>query len=158
MGTGSHAGAVPPAGESDQLQADSSIEIAAPTPKAPNIAGAKTQACATNPGGVGVFQGVAVKSHKLKLKHSHVSIGLSCPARSGGCSGRVTLELKSGASLGSAGFTLGDGKTTKVKVKIKASKLKKHKTHAVAVVAAHNDAGQQKTTTAHVVLINPKSG
>jgi hypothetical protein len=162
-GTGSASGAVPPAGQSDQRQADNSIEIASPTPGKPNIAGAKTQACATQPGGGGAFQGVTVKGHKLKLNsHNRVSIALSCPTGSGGCSGRIKLELKSGGSLGSASFRLGDGKTTKVKLKLKAAKLKqfagKHKIHAEAVVSAHDDAGHAKTTTAHVVLIHPKSG
>src|SRR6266480_2747599 len=57
-GTGSFHGAVPANGMSAQRQPSDAVQIAAPTPKATNVAGASPRACATSGGAQ--FSGVKV--------------------------------------------------------------------------------------------------
>src|SRR4051812_45105875 len=121
MGTGSVNGPVPANGQSDQRLQDNSVVAATPTPKARNSA---TGAGGGGGGGGGstVFAGLGFAATKASVdRHGRASIALSCPASSGGCSGKITLTRGSKSAkttkLGSAQFSVAAGKTRKVKVK-----------------------------------------
>src|SRR3954454_5862595 len=74
MGSGSASGPVPPAGASDQRQADDSVVAAIPTPKAPNRSTAAGNPAITTP-----FAGISVVSRTAKVKRGRVAIRLRCP-------------------------------------------------------------------------------
>src|SRR5437588_4291380 len=87
FGTGAANGPVPPNGESDQRQPDSSIVAASPTPKAPN----SSKPCATAP--PAPFAGVSFAAHTVTVdRHGRALVRLRCPAGTDGfCQGTLTL-------------------------------------------------------------------
>lgn len=162
MGTGSVSGPSPPNGQSDQRLADNSVVAAAPTPKAPNHAGSGAGGGGGGGGGsTSAFAGVGFASKTARVdRHGRASVAMSCPASSGGCSGKVTLTAAgknaSATKLGSAPFKIAAGKTAKVKVKLSktARKLlaRRHKVKARVRVDSSDAAGHHKTTSGTVTL------
>ena len=171
-GTGSFHGAVPPNGMSAQRQADDSIQIAAPTPKATNVAGTSPKACPTSGGGGGTtFAGVQIPKQTVTVHKGKAPVSIKCPAKAkGSCSGKVTLKTakavtdskgnKRTITLGTVVFTIGAGKTKTVKVPLtKDGKfvVAHHKSiKAVGTAAAHDGTGKSKTTSGKVTLKRPK--
>jgi hypothetical protein len=153
FGTGSANGPVPPAGESDQRQADGSIVAACPTPKAPNIS---TACPGTAPG---PFAGVSLAAHRVKVdRHGHALVRLRCPTgTNGSCVGTLTLTgTGSGLVLGKAKFEIHASSTKTVKVSLSTKALRALARHgsltAVATATAHGTATVSKTTTAELTL------
>jgi hypothetical protein len=148
QGTGAVHGPVPANGQSDQRLTDNSVVAAAPTPKARNSAGSG--------GGGTPFAGVGFPSRSAHVDgkgRAHVAV--SCPAGSGGCSGKLTLRSgKKG--IGSAKFTLAAGASKKVAVKLSAAARKKIRKRgslkAKAVAASKDGAGASKRSSATIVL------
>ena len=161
MGTGSVSGPSPPNGQSDQRLTDNSVVAATPTPKAPNRASGSGGGGGGGGGGSATFAGVSFAARKASVdSRGRAAIALSCPAGSGGCSGKVTVT-RTGTSartikLGSAQFRIAAGTTSKVKVKLSraARKLlaRKGKLKARARVAAKDAAGRSKTSSAGLTL------
>jgi hypothetical protein len=159
-GTGSAHGGVPPNGESAQRQADGSIQLAAPTPKAANRAGTAAPACPggtrPNPGAQpGGFAGVTIARRSLELdRRGRAPVRLSCPAASGGCSGRVTIVA--GRRPASVRFRLaaGHGGTVRVPLTRAERRLVKRRGRARArlKIDARDAAGTRKVTSATVTL------
>ena len=171
-GTGSFHGAVPPNGMSAQRQADDSIQIAAPTPKATNVAGTTPKACATSGGGGGTtFAGVQIPKQTVTVHKGKAPVSIKCPGKAkGSCSGKVTLKTakavtdskgnKRTITLGTVVFTIGTGKTKTVKVPLTNDGkfvVAHHKSvKAVGTAAAHDGTGKSKTTSGKVTLKRPK--
>jgi hypothetical protein len=154
MGTGSANGPVPPAGESDQRQADGTVVAAAPTPKAANRAGAPAGA------GAPAFAGVVFAAHRAKVdRHGRAGVRLRCPAGTdGSCRGRLTLTATTGAvTLGHASYTIDAASGATVRVKLTAAarqRLRHH--HQLACrgrAVARDAAGTSKTTGARITLV-----
>jgi hypothetical protein len=162
-GTGTAQGGAPPAGTSAQRQPDDTIQIAPPTPKAANKAGANTPACPTTGGGgpaPPTFKGVTLTTRQVMVpKSGKAPVGLHCPARTGSCSGRVTLTA-GGKKIGSASFKIADGATKLVKVKLSSSAKRtlasKHKLSSKASIKATASGGGTKTTSGKVSLVAAK--
>jgi hypothetical protein len=160
MGTGSVSGPSPPNGQSDQRLTDNSVVAAAPTPKAPNRASAGTGGGGGG-GSTSAFAGVSFAAHKAAVKKGRAAIALSCPAGSGGCSGKITITAAStkakATTIGKASFTLAAGATGKVKIKLTKKARKRiaraHKLKARVRVDARDAAGHAKTSTAKVTLV-----
>ena len=159
MGTGSAHGDAPPNGQSAQRQEQAnSVVSAAPTPKAKNATGA-TGGGGGGGGGTTPFAGVGILSHDATVnRKGRTRIRLRCPAASGGCTGKLTLTVgKRNKVLGTAGFTLKEGRTAGVGVKLNAAGRKllarKGKVAARAAVRAKDAAGQIKRTSRTVKLV-----
>jgi hypothetical protein len=156
MGTGSVHGDAPPNGQSAQRQEDNSVVSASPTPKAKNAAGGGGGG---GGGGGTPFAGVGIGTTKARVDRSgRVSLKLSCPTGSGGCTGRITLTTgKHHKPIGKAQFTLKDGSKATAKVKLSAAARKalarSGKVKARAVVRAKDAAGQSKQTSGKVVVL-----
>jgi hypothetical protein len=151
MGTGSVNGPVPPDGQSDQRLPDGSVVAAPPTPKAPNKAGSSQSPPP--------FAGVGFGKRKVQVdKAGRAHVPLTCPAGSGGCTGRLTLRAKTGKrkSLGTVSFSIAPGRGKRVAVKLSAAALKRfakaHSLKARAVVVARDGAGRSRRSTADLVL------
>jgi hypothetical protein len=168
-GTGSFHGAVPANGMSAQRQPSDAVQIAAPTPKATNVAGASPRACATSGGGA-QFSGVKVPKQTVTVKNGKAPVLVKCPAKAkGSCVGKLTLKTakavkdskgkKRVITLGSANFTIAAGKSKTVKVKL--SKQGKFvvahhdSVKAVGTAKAHDGTGKSKTTSGKVTLKRP---
>jgi hypothetical protein len=155
FGSGSVNGPVPPAGESDQRQADGSIVAACPTAKAPNSA---TPCPATPPG---PFAGVRFAKRRVKVdKHGNALVRLRCPSgTNGSCVGTLTLTLPGrgpGLVLGKAKFEIHASSTKTVKVSLSTKALRAIALHgsltAVATATGHGTHTVSKTTTAELTL------
>ena len=155
-GTGSFPGAVPPDGQSAQRQGDNSVQLAAPTPKAPNTAGTSAPACP------GQFAGVTVGGGKVKVKSGKAPIAVSCPATAKtSCDGSVVLKTvktkkKKAVKLGTASFSIAPGASMHAAVKLsksgKTALAKQGKLKTVATATAHDGTGKPKVTSANVTL------
>jgi hypothetical protein len=155
QGTGSVNGPVPANGKSDQRLKNNSVVAATPTPKAPNKADA-------GGGGGNPFAGVGFGKRTVKVDASgRARIRLTCPAGSGGCSGGLKLRSASGSpkSLGSANFTIADGRGKGVVVKLSSAAMKRLKNaghlKAKATASAHDAAGHPRVTKATIRLNAP---
>ncbi|MEA2374074.1 MAG: hypothetical protein QOD53_537 [Thermoleophilaceae bacterium] len=169
MGTGSAAGAVPPNGMSAQRQADDAIQIAAPTPKAPNRAGTSPAVC---PGGGGAqFAGVKIPTQHVTAKKGKASIAATCPAKAqGSCDGKLVLKTakavttangkKKVLTLGKASFSIAAGAKGHALVKLSRvgrKALAKHgKLSAVATSTAHDGSGKSTVTAGKLTLRKAK--
>jgi hypothetical protein len=152
-GTGAVHGPVPANGQSDQRLADNSVVAAAPTPKARNRAGSGGGG---GGGGGTAFAGVGFPSSSARVDaKGRARVAISCPAGSGGCSGKLTLSSGK-KTIGSATFTLAAGASKKVAVKLSAAARKRLMKHgslkAKAVAAAKDAAGASKRSSATIVL------
>jgi hypothetical protein len=161
MGTGSLHGPTPPNGQSDQRQPDGSVVAATPTPKARNTSSG-TSGTGGGGGGGGMqnnaFAGVGFGARTASVNRSgSARVALTCPAGSGGCSGKLTLTAAKHTQLGSARFRITAGSSRNVSVKLtKAGRkllARKRKLRARAVVAASDAAGVQRTTSGVVQLV-----
>jgi hypothetical protein len=153
-GTGAVHGPVPANGQSDQRLSDNSVVAAAPTPKARNKA--PSGGGGGGGGGGGAFAGVGFPSASARVDakgRAHVAV--SCPAGSGGCSGKLTLNSGK-KTIGSAKFTVAAGASKKVAVKLSAAartRLAKHGSlKARAVAMAKDAAGAGQRSSAAIVL------
>jgi hypothetical protein len=161
MGTGSVHGPTAPNGESDQRQPDGSVVAATPTPKARNTSTSSGGSGGMGTGGnmqSGTFAGVGFGARTASVSRSgSARVALTCPAGSGGCSGRLTLSAAKHMQLGSARFRIAAGSTRNVTVKLSkaARKLlaRKRKLRARAVVAASDAAGVHRTSSGTVKLV-----
>jgi hypothetical protein len=160
MGTGSVHGPTPPNGESDQRQPDRTVVAATPTPKARNTSTASGGSGGMGTGGntPGAFAGVGFGARTASVnRRGSARVALTCPAGSGGCSGKLTLSAAKRMQLGSARFRIAAGSTRNVTVKLTKSARKllarKRKLRARAVVAASNAAGVQRTSSGVVQLV-----
>jgi hypothetical protein len=147
-GTGAVHGPVPPNGQSDQRLTDNSVVAAPPTPKARNKA--------AGGGGGTAFAGVGFPSASARVDgKGRARVAVSCPAGSGGCSGKLTLS-SGGKSIGSAKFTVAAGASKKVAVKLSAAARKRLRKHgslkARAVAVAQDAAGAGKRSSAAITL------
>jgi hypothetical protein len=147
---------VPPNGESDQRLTDNSVVAAAPTPKAPNKAPPGTGG---GGGGMTAFAGVGFPKSSAKVdSHGRAHVALSCPAGSGGCTGKLVLTGKAAPHkrLGSASFKVAAGATKQVTVKLSAAARKQLTLHgklkATAAANAADAAGAHKHSSAGIVL------
>ena len=165
-GTGSFHGAVPANGMSAQRLNDNSVQIATPTPKDANHAGAKSPACAT----ASQFTGVRIPTQTVTVKKGKAPVLVKCPAKAKGhCKGTLVLKTahkvmtasgkKKIVTLGSASFTIAAGKSAKVAVPLtKAGKnlVANHKSvSAIATATAHDGSGKTKKTSGNVTLKRP---
>jgi hypothetical protein len=157
MGSGSASGPVPPAGASDQRQADGSVVAAIPTPKAPNRSTAPG-----NPAIVTPFAGIRVVSRTAKVKRRRVAIRLRCPVGSNGsCRGKVTLSARRGrAVFGSARFAIAASKSKPVRIRLSRvalRRLARHRRLAARVrVDARDAAGTPRTSRGGLTIIRPR--
>src|SRR4051812_6336718 len=158
MGTGSFNGPVPANGKSDQRLPDNSVVAASPTPKAAN----KADAGGPGGGGPAPFDGVGFGKRRVKVDRAgRARVRLTCPAGSGGCSGRLTLRAtaKPRKKLGSARFTIAAGRGKRVAVRLNGAAMKRlgkrGRLKANAVAVARDGAGQSGRTTAALVLVAP---
>jgi hypothetical protein len=161
-GTGSAHGAAPPAGESDQRQADDSIQSATPTPKAPNHAGSSTPpggGTPPPPGGTHAFTGVRFSSHTAKVDHGgHALVALSCPAgTTRKCAGHITLSAGAHhARVGGAAFSLASGRHGVIKVKLSPAEVQALARRGSLTVSASatvtDGAGHRRTTSVRLTL------
>jgi hypothetical protein len=154
FGTGSANGPVPPNGESDQRQADSSIVAACPTPKAPNT----SKPCATAP--PAPFAGVSFSAHTVTVdRHGRALVRLRCPAgTNGSCQGTLTLTAARGTErFGRARFKIMSSKNMAVRVKLLSVALRalhrRGKLHALATAVAHDAHGTSRTARSNVTLV-----
>jgi hypothetical protein len=156
MGTGSVNGSAPPNGKSEQRLQNNSVVSASPTPKARNKADAGGPSGMPPP-----FAGVGFPRHRVKVNGAgHARVRLTCPAASGGCSGRLKLRSAAGKRkpLGPAAkFEMGAGRSTRVTVKLNAGTRKrlarKHRLKAGAVAIATDSSGQSHRSVAQLVLV-----
>ena len=156
MGTGSVNGPAPANGKSEQRLQDNSVVTAAPTPKARNKADAGGPSPTPPP-----FAGVGFPRHRVKVNRAgRARVRLTCPAASGGCSGRLKLRSATGKRkpLGPAAkFEIGAGHSRRVKVKLNAAALKrlarKQRLKARAVAVASDSSGQSHRSVARHVLV-----
>jgi hypothetical protein len=155
MGTGSVHGPVPANGKSDQRLTDHSVVPASPTPKAPNKA---------DPGGPSgkPFAGMRFGKRTVKVDQSRrARVQLKCPAKSGGCTGRLKLRRVSGKpkSLGSAKFNIAAGRRKAVVVKLSSAAMKRLRKaghlKARGIASARDAAGHPRTTRAKLTLKAP---
>ena len=158
FGTGSANGPVPPDGESDQRQPDSSIVAACPTPKAPNT----SKPCATAP--PAPFPGMSFSARTVTVnRHGRALVRLRCPAGTdGACQGTLRLTAAWGTErFGRARFEIASSKAGVVRVKLSRAALRalrRHrKLHALATTVAHDAAGTPKTNTSRLTLVIAKS-
>jgi hypothetical protein len=158
QGTGSVNGPVPANGKSDQRLADNTVVAASPTPKAPN----KADSGGPGSGNPAPFDGVGFGKRRVKVDRAgRARVRLTCPAGSTGCTGRLTLRAraKPHTKLGSAQFTIGDGRGKRVVVKLNAAAIKRlnerGRLKANAVAVARDGAGQRGRTNAALVLVAP---
>lgn len=159
-GTGSFHGATPPDGMSAQRQASGAVQLAAPTPKATNVAGASPQIC---------FPGVVIPNQTATVKQGKVPVAVRCPAKAKGrCIGTLVLKTarkiqtpsgKKFVKLGRASFSILAGKAPKVQVPLtqagKNALAKHHPLGAVATATAHDGSGKTKVTSGKVTVKRP---
>jgi hypothetical protein len=172
QGTGTVRGPVPTNGESDQRQADNSVQSAPPTPKARNRAatgsspgggstpGSSGTGSTPGPSGTRAFGGVSVRSHRARLgRKSEVGVPVSCPASTGRCVGTLDLKSHGGRprALGHASFTLAPGANIVIRVKLSQGTVRKLRRlgHLVvdATISAHDATGQSKTSVTTIKLV-----
>jgi hypothetical protein len=157
MGTGSVNGSAPANGKSEQRLANNSVVTASPTPKAPNKADGGGPSVTPPP-----FAGVRFTRHRAKVDgKGRARVRLMCPAKSGGCTGRLTLRSTTGKRkrLGAvAKFAIGAGRSKLVRVKLNAAATKrlarKHQLKAGAVALARDSKGRSRRSTAQLVLVS----
>ncbi|MFL5782291.1 MAG: hypothetical protein ACJ760_13335 [Thermoleophilaceae bacterium] len=163
-GTGSFHAATPPDGKSAQRQASGSVQIAAPTPKATNTAGAAPSICPPQ------FGGVVIPQQTATVKQAKVPVTVRCPAKAEGrCVGSLVLKTakkiktpsgqKRFVTLGHASFSILAGKAPKVQVPLsQAGKtaLRKHDPlGAIATATARDGSGKSKVTSGKVTVKRP---
>jgi hypothetical protein len=163
-GTGSFHGATPPNGRSAQRQGNGSVQIAAPSPKAMNTAGASPGICPFQ------FSGVVIPQQTATVKQAKVPVTVRCPAKAKGrCVGSLVLKTAnkiktpSGkrkiVTLGHASFSILAGKAPKVQVPLsQAGKtaLQKHNPlAAIGTATAHDGSNKTKVTSGKVTVKRP---
>jgi hypothetical protein len=169
MGTGAGHGPVPPDGESDQRQADGSVQAAAPTPKAPNRPGSGTvpgggpnpaPGPASPPGSMSpAFTGVTFNGRVARVdRRGRALLALRCPAAaSGKCTGQVTLTLGSRhARVGRASFALSPGAGGAIRLRLSAAArrmlARRSRLTVRASASAADSTGHLATSTATLTL------
>jgi hypothetical protein len=87
-------------------------------------------------------------------------VRLTCPAASGGCTGRLKLRSTTGnrKSLAPAAkFAIGEGRSRRVTVRLNTAALKrlarKHRLKASAVAVARDSNGRSRQSRAQLVLV-----
>jgi hypothetical protein len=163
-GTGSFHGATPPNGKSAQRQGSGKVQIAAPTPKATNTAGAAPSICPPQ------FAGVVIPRQTATVKQGKVPVTVRCPAKAKNrCVGSLVLKTanriktpsgqKKFVTLGHASFSILAGKAPKVQVPLsQAGKtaLQKHNPlGAIATATTHDGSGKTKVTSGKVTVKRP---
>jgi hypothetical protein len=157
QGTGSVNGPAPANGKSEQRLPDNSVVAASPTPKAPN------KADAGGPGpGASPFAGVGFGRHRVKVDRAgRARVRVTCPAASGGCTGRLKLRAATGKRkpVGASKFAIGEGRGKRVVVKLSGAAMKrlarKRRLKVRAVAVAHDGAGRSRRSSATLVLLAP---
>jgi hypothetical protein len=156
QGTGSVNGAAPANGKSEQRLPNNSVVTASPTPKAPNKADGGGPSVTPTP-----FAGVGIGPHRVKVdRNGRARVSLTCPAASGGCTGRIKLRAASGKGKPLASvttFAISEGRSRRVQMKLNANALrrlaKKHRLKAVAVAVARDSKGRSRRSRAQLVLV-----
>jgi hypothetical protein len=154
FGTGSANGPVPPNGESDQRQANSSIVAACPTPKAPNT----SKPCTTAPRPP--FSAMSFATRTVRIgRRGRALVRLRCPAgTNGGCQGTVTLgAVRGSARFGRGQFEIKPSSTASVQVKLSRAALQAVAQHGrlgvLATAMAHDASGTSRTTRARLTIV-----
>jgi hypothetical protein len=105
------------------------------------------------------FAGVGFpKSSATVDSHGRAHVAVSCPAGSGGCTGKLVLTARAAPhkKLGSASFKIAAGATKRVSVKLNAAaraQIKRnHKLKATAAANAADAAGAHKHSSTGIVL------
>jgi hypothetical protein len=103
-----------------------------------------------------VFAGVGLVSSKLAYARKAIAVKLRCPAGTvGSCAGRIKLTARR-VTLGRARFAIAPGAQAKAKVRVTRAGRKLlravPRVRARAGIAAHDGAGQSKTTRVAVTI------
>jgi hypothetical protein len=106
------------------------------------------------------FAGVSLASTRLRFARRAVTVTLRCPAATiGGCAGRTKLTARR-VRLGRAGFSIAPGRQARVKVRMTRAGRRLlgrvPKLAAKSANAAHDGAGQAKTSAVRVTIRRPR--